>query len=98
MMDARDRRGCRERGSREHGCAHDRLRREREGVTAKASVLFYAGRALEWSRWTEIRMRKSNDARHERLLWCIEQSAHARRIIRLRLDFYLRLLHALIAR
>jgi len=25
-------------------------------VTAKASVLFYAGSALEWGRWTEIRM------------------------------------------
>jgi hypothetical protein len=53
MMDGRDLRG---RGHHGHGSAHDRLRREREGVTAKASVLFYAGSALEWSRWTEIRM------------------------------------------
>ena len=55
-MDARDRRGCRERGSHEHGCAHDRLRREREGVTAKASVLFYAGRAGKRSRGLVISM------------------------------------------
>jgi hypothetical protein len=53
MMDGRDLRG---RGHHGHGSAHDRLRREREGVTAKASVLFYPGSALEWSRWTEIRM------------------------------------------
>ena len=56
MVDAYDRRGCRERGGHEHGCAHDRLRRERDRGTARPSVLFYAGHAQECSRWAGIRM------------------------------------------
>ena len=55
MPDARDQRGC-ERGGRGRGCARDRLRRERDRGTAKASALFYAGRDGKRSGWAAIRM------------------------------------------
>jgi hypothetical protein len=56
MVDERDQRGCRERGRHGHGCARDRPRREPDRVTAKASILFYAGRGRERSRWPAMRM------------------------------------------
>ncbi len=67
MADAYDRLGCRERGRHGRGCAHDQLRRERDRGTARASVLFYAGRDAKSSGWAALSMSEEfNYARRRR--------------------------------